>query len=464
MRRYYFYCIALILMAGASSAMIALRTRVDANPDEIYHLDAFCYFENHWWYPQFKASGFRYSPYGVARVFKPEVVYWLYGRVGSAIKPIANRIVYELAQHIHKPAFYKKDYRTYFPLIASDNYCRTIVQVYRLQNVFLFLVTLSVLFWVGKNNRWAFAIGIILICIPQVIYIFSYANSDAWGLSFSIFLVLFALVEQNPFSSIKKTILLSLLTGAVLLSKENYWLSIAFSYALIGYRVRKSLCKKALKTSQSRYLIRNIAVLSGIVFIIISPVLIIYPLTQHIGPRSGKILLARMDKEKAAPEYDPDSPIAPGLRLMSRGASFNQIWENTYWWELSLKSFYGLFGYMNTPSPDFAYRLALILAIANILLTLIIVMQHWSTLPDLIRLTFILSPLVIILSIALTLYNSWVADFQPQGRYIFPALFAFAFLTWGTIEVESSMVRIFRIISVLILIPLSIFILRFYVV
>ena len=66
--------------------------------------------------------------------------------------------------------------------------------------------------------------------------------------------------------------------------------------------------------------------------------------------------------------------------------------------------------------------------------------------------------------IALTLYNSWVADFQPQGRYIFPALFAFAFLTWGTIEVESSMVRIFRIISVLILIPLSIFILWFYVV
>ncbi len=89
LRRYFLWCAVLIGVTVISSAAIIFRTKIDAHPDEIYHLDAFCYFENHWWYPDIGAPGLRYGPFGDARAVNPEIVYGLFGRTGAVIKPFA---------------------------------------------------------------------------------------------------------------------------------------------------------------------------------------------------------------------------------------------------------------------------------------------------------------------------------------------------------------------------------------
>jgi len=462
--RYLLFCVALVCIAGTLSAMIAFRTKFNSHPDEIYHLDAFCYFENHWWYPDIGASGLRYGPFGDARVQNPEIAYWLYGRIGAVIKPFANRIAYELNQQIKRPAFYKKGFRTYFPFIASGDYCRTIPYIYRLQNTFLFLFTLSTLFWVGLRHKWAFVFGIALLCIPQLIYVYSYANTDAWGISFSIFLIIFVLIEPRPFSSWKKTILLSLLVGAVFLSKQSYWLSIVLPGFLIGYRLFQPIHLE--KGINDRISVRwmNVVVFGGLLLIIIAPMYIIFPLSQNINPLHGIGQLARFDPTKASIDYQLDHPGVEGYYLKARGVSFIKILIDPIWLKTSLKSFYGYFGYMKTSSPGFAYWIASILLLVNVLITIFIGAKHWTSLPGLSRLALIMSPLIIIMSIGLSVYYSWAVDYQPQGRYIFSALTVLPFLFAGTMEVEGKWVRFIRVFSAIILFGLSIYIIWVYVI
>src|SRR5205085_4609792 len=87
--------------------------------------------------------------------------------------------------------------------------------VYRLFNVGLFLLTLGILFAVGARHAWAAAMGMLLLCLPQAIYLYSYANSDAWALSFALFLLVFALAERHPLASAWKAALLGLFVGIV---------------------------------------------------------------------------------------------------------------------------------------------------------------------------------------------------------------------------------------------------------
>lgn len=45
------------------------------------------------------------------------------------------------------------------------------------------------------------ALGLTLLCLPQVLYVYSYANSDAWGLSLSLALLGLALTQRRLLDS-----------------------------------------------------------------------------------------------------------------------------------------------------------------------------------------------------------------------------------------------------------------------
>lgn len=57
--------------------------------------------------------------------------------------------------------------------------CHSGYRLYRGFNVALLAVTLGFLFAVGLQHVWAAAIGPGMLCLPQLIYVYSYANSDA---------------------------------------------------------------------------------------------------------------------------------------------------------------------------------------------------------------------------------------------------------------------------------------------
>ena len=105
------------------------------------------------------------------------------------------------------------------------------------------------------------------------------------------------------------------------------------------------------------------------------------------------------------------------------------------WATLTFRSSWGLFGYMNVPLPDGLYAilgLASLLAVAS---------AAWQALRR--RTTGIVSPALLLSfflcsAVALLLmgWTSYVNDWQPQGRYHFPAILAEAFILlvgWGSL-------------------------------
>ena len=111
----------LILVAVILAGLVAILTRQNTHPDEYLHVDAFRYFENHWWPPNLGSEEVVYSKYGVSRVYGGEIVYIVYGRIGEIIQ-----------------TFWKADDPPY--------------RVYRLLNVSLFLITLAGLFFVPSQS------------------------------------------------------------------------------------------------------------------------------------------------------------------------------------------------------------------------------------------------------------------------------------------------------------------------
>ncbi len=323
----------------------------------------------------------------------------------------------------------------------------------------LLFFTLITLFWIGSKYRMAFVSGVTLICIPQLIYVYSYANADAWGTSFSIFITVFVLIQPQPFSSLKKSIVMALLVGAVLLSKQNYWLSLIVPICIMGYNYFKSLASNIWSSFWSSIHWKNLLVFLGVLVILVAPGYIIYPLSQNIDPWRGIGQFARIDASRAAIGYKLENPTMPGFNLKGQGVKISQIWNDRAWFDYSLKSFYGQFGYIRTEPPEFAYPIALLIASINVLITIFIAAKHWQSMTVPIKLILLLSPLIITLTVALSVYNSWAVDYQPQGRYFFPVLTVLPFLLAGTIDLEGNRTRPIRIISAIILFGMSVLIL-----
>jgi hypothetical protein len=427
----------LIAIACITSGSIALNTKPDAHPDEVIHADAFCYFREHWWPPEVNSGEVGYSPYGWSRVYGGEIVYLVYGRIGSLTDPVARKLL-NLWLTWQRGSRYNANLAP-SPFVSEGPGCAFAVETYRLQNSVLLLITLLVLFMSGKRHIWAAVIAGVLLCIPQVIYVYSYANSDAWGISWSLFLFVFAATHSRPFASYRHTIYLGLLTGIVLLSKQPYWLSLPFSYLLIGWNTVKH--RDQLELAHPRILIDRIVLLGALIVLIIAPLKIVYPLSQGNYPAK----IEQMREQRAAVRFKPSNPTSPRYRMASKGVSFQQIYLDPQWMELSAKSFYGLFGYMTLQLPEWIYITSGAAALLCLLLTFGMVVFRWDIIPGSRKVLLLAAPAAIALCVAASLYSSWTQDWQPQGRYLFPALVPIALLLGGTIDLEPRSMRAFRI-------------------
>lgn len=374
------YYIPLALISTLMAILIALRTRPLVHPDEIAHTDAICYFETHLWPPDLNADNIRYSSSGWSRVYTGEVVYIVYGQIAALLRPIAAGINY-MQQQLATPTPSLPN-KMFFPLIFVQINCQSTsafgVQGYRLFNVALYLITTLSLLHIGKRHPWAIAIGACLLSIPQIIYIYAYANSEGWGISFSIALFLFVVINQKEiFNSRNKIFILGLLTALVLLSKTSFWLSIPFSYSVLGWEILAQLRQKSLPSTKT--LLVNLILFIITIFLIAGPLKIIYPLTQGDFAAAEE----QMRELHAANDFKPSNLTAPAYRLADKGISFWEIITlGRAWYILSAKSFYGVFGMMNIFLPDQIYSSVILLAFLNIILTLAFTVFNWSRVPS----------------------------------------------------------------------------------
>jgi hypothetical protein len=135
-------------------------------------------------------------------------------------------------------------------------------------------------------------------------------------------------------------------------------------------------------------------------------------------------------EEFAAPGYRP-SEIAAGkgatrMALRKQGVPFADLFNNYRWANTSFQSFCGMYHWMSLPSPGAYYAVIGVLYTA-LLLTISFAFRKlpWA------EVVFGAAVLCIAAGIILlSAYHSWTADFQPQGRYLFPVLPMLAFVLY----------------------------------
>lgn len=414
------------------SAAIAIQTTFNRHPDELVHVDAFCYFRTHAWPPPPNAEGLVYGPDGISRVYYGELVYWLWGRLDAFGSAAAWSIrdfgagVWRQAQVLDRAS----QTLIFLPAIAMNPGCVYPVQTYRIFNTALLAFTLLVLLYFARGHPWVMMVLATLLCVPQVIYVYSYANSDAWGLSASVFLFVYVIVQPAPLRSVRATLLLGVLTALVLLAKQSFWVALPFAYFWILYRrvPRDPAAWLGALRQRAAHLFFLVLVVLGL----ISPLQIIYPLSiPNYAER-----LVEMREQRAWVEFRPSNPTYPSFRWSARGIPFAAVWRNPGWYTQSLTSLYGQFGYLSEALPRLQYMMIALLAASFIALTYGFAIVRRRLLPPMTRVALIVAPCFIGLTVLASLYNSWTYDFQAQGRYLFAALLPLALLLGGAYAIE----------------------------
>ncbi len=150
--REYRFVPLFLAVAVALTVVMAATSKRNAHPDEYVHIDAAEYYKHNWLPPQVEDEKVRhtYSHYGFSRLNNHEVYYLFPGKFASIFSEIK-------------------------------------VEDYKLFRMFNVLLLLTILF-ITIKFREARLVAVPLIISPQIWYVFSYCNSDAFGL-FMAFIV-----------------------------------------------------------------------------------------------------------------------------------------------------------------------------------------------------------------------------------------------------------------------------------
>ena len=377
--------------------------------------------------------------------YNGEIVYWLWGHAGavlcasccvfrSGIRTVALRACSLGSAGARALLF--------LPWVSTPNYCFYNLTIYRLLNAVLLAFALVVLLYWGRRHPWPLPVAALILCLPRVIYVYSYANSDAWGISMSLFLFTFAVVIRRPLAAPGSTLLLRNTHGpghpieAALLD-----IPCRFRIFWIAFSMWRRRRQRLGSASAARSLGLQFLLLVATILVLIGPLKIVYPLSIPDYQRQ----LALMQEARSWPRWKPSNITYPGFRLAARGFPFDTVWRNPEWYASSLASLYGKFGYMTVQLPAFHYRAMGLLFGVFVALTYGFGIKRRRTLSAAVKLALWMAPVFVGANVLASLYNSWTYDFQPQGRYLFPALMPLALMLAGVFPYEPRWSRTLRI-------------------
>lgn len=439
----------LLVAATLYAFRIATTTNFNVHPDEVNHADGYCYYESHWLTPPLNAPGLRYSPYGMSRLHEEEVVYLLFGKAAWLLRPVIEPFFQpQLAPTVSVSS---ERNRLFLPMVSAPNYCFLAYRTYRLLNVALLIGTLAMLFGIafkgkGLYRRWAASLGLLLLSIPQALYLYGYANSDAWGLSLSCLLLMTVLANDDPARWRWRDLLwLGLLTGLILLSKRPFWLAIPLAYLILTVK------GMTFWREDRAALLKRLLLIGALTLALITPMKILYRLSQGDyaeGIRAMRELNARADLR-------PSSTTYPGHLLAEHGYPFSTVWANPAWMRESLQSLYGVFGYWAHSAPTWVYISAALLILLGMACTVVDFIRRPTAYSRLARLMLLTMPLLIIANGVASMLYSWLFTYQPQGRFLLPALLPLAILVGGATEDEPRWLRVVRAMIWLLLLTVS---------
>lgn len=384
-------------MAFAAGLILIMASLSQNNkhPDEYVHVGAAVYYEDHWVPPKICEPGTEnsYSVYGVSRLNSHELVYFIAGKFSALFRFLP----------IH----------AYFRLRAF--------------NVLLFIILIALNIKLPEYR----IISIPLLLSPQIWYIFSYFNSDAFSL-FIVFITIYQIVKKDSLANRflsetrQKTDILSGITLGFLLYmlftlKKNFYFFLIFIFL---YFVIKIFNKKF----PNPYLLGKRLIF---VFLVLFSIFCL--------SFAGDIYINGTDKEKklndcreklAKTAYKPSTPMEkrmPGLNIKEKGVSLKDVLIKYRWGEKSFRSAFGVYGYTSISASESYYNIPRVVGL------LFLLFIFWSSLFKTNCNTKLLLFNAIICSVLLigaALWKSWTSDFQAQGRYFLPIVAISGFLLY----------------------------------
>jgi hypothetical protein len=377
------YMMMFIMAFMLATAMGTSKGPIHA--DEGIQMKAGRYYIDHWMPPGIcdPAIADTYSVYGASRLEKLEIVYFLAGKFVKVL------------QFTELNDFIK----------------------FRLFNIFLFFI-LTVLCIRNADYR---VLTLPLLISPQIWYVFTYFNSEAFAM-FILILVSYQvfstqsmmnrlLAELGEHGKVELyLIVLGLLFSLLLLIKTNFYIFIIFlTLCLLLKLYRKAFPNPLMALKRIGVIILISASVFGLRYSV--------DLAVNGGDRRQKYL--DCVEKMARPMYKPSNDLSRlhlYMRLRDRGVSFKEMFIGRNWGTISFCRAFGIY-FFKPIAPDAYYKLVLATSlffgafiffsilfnrnIDNILLSMIVLVSS-------------------LLLIGLSFWHSWTVDFQAHGRYLFP--------------------------------------------
>ena len=389
-------------------ASMAFTSAYKAHPDEKDHVGAGQYYMEYWDPPQpgdERARG-AYSNYGVSYLHQLDAVYFFAGKFARLVKPLAG-----------------EDYLAL-----------------RLFNVGLFALLMALCWRLPTRYRP----GVLPLFIsPQGWYVFSYFNGDALPLALSFITVylLAGLLRDEALGAgagtgepavstghagkgvlavqagqTRRLLLLGATLGLLSVSKQNYYVYLAYFGAFWGLTVWQSRNSPVLPLPSLRQ--------AGLALALAAAIFVVrYGAHAWVVRDQAPDVVAKVAEKFAAEEFKPSKQEAGGgfwgSRMRTKGVTLVEMFTGEWKWHVfTFRSAFGKYGGMEIEAPLIFYRYIgwafwgfMALLTANLAVGGRQAREGW-----LLWLVFS------VLTVGQALWHSWTADFQAQGRYLFPIL------------------------------------------
>ncbi|CDZ24838.1 putative membrane protein [[Clostridium] cellulosi] len=381
---------AILAAAFIVASLISIFSGINAHPDEQETYKAIQYYYTHWNIADIRDPLVYFSIYGTTRMAELNPYYYIAGKVGALFSWVLN---------------YQTEFRIFNLLLLA------------------FIIGLA-----ACRNKKARILLPMLMLTPQAWYLYSYGTSDAWDLFLSI-LILYQIVNPDSMlnkylgtSISKKSVLFGLLASLLfalqLMSKPNYFVTLVMAFIILLIRLVSDD-----KINKKEFFIKCLALLlcTFAIFGIRKGV----DLAQY-GFNKAQIV-QELKEEKADKAFKPSTPVNEKwstMQLHDRNVSLKTILTEKQFFQKSFVSFIGSYGYLQYMGPAAYINLMLFLYLA---LYAIIFYYCVKSRNRRVIIEFIAMNAILLLSVGLSVYNSWFVDFQPQGRYLLPMLIPFAY-------------------------------------
>ena len=304
--------------------------------------------------------------------------------------------------------------------------------------------------FVLKNIKKERYLAILFFATPQLWYLFSYATSDAYDYLFTVFAIYEVLAENSVLNKILRKPIkgnqlpaylgVGFIFANLLMAKKTFYVVLVTIFMLLLYRLIFSE-----KKERWQLFIKYLCLL-GAAFAIV--LIRYYPDFGYYGLNKAAAV-DQVIEATALPEYKPSTPAiyqAKSTLLFEKGVTLKEFFRNWNFNEELFKNYFGYYGIYSLEAKPWYYALMTGLYIA--LFASVGIMVHGRIRKQKasgesvlrVRLTYWTMWGMILFMYLLTIYNAYFVDFQPQGRYLFPALPALACQIGLYKEVEDSKV------------------------